>query len=298
MKRSLPASVPKPNPQGIPVEKRAEVTRLYLLGSTYPDIIAAVGGGVTKQQIKHFSEHNRLKRPAGYVKNPRHVWFDERDQAIADGLKLNLSWADIRANVNAIHGPIVTRGATVARARHVGMAREVRFVAAPRPGLPRKPRPKKPKLTPWTEERIAALYDGHAAHRSAQAVVATLQAMDGLPLTEKAVRAKAQGLRLLWQRRGVVRIKVIKVPVARVAKVSRIIQRAPIPIPEPVYVAPMVEPLPGPDGIVAAPLEYVMNFCAVNGIVDQWLDMDRVNKVRKWLHLPPMVVDCTAGASV
>jgi hypothetical protein len=283
---------------GIPVEKRAEVIRLYLLGSTYTDIIAAVGGGVTKQQIKHFSEHYQLKRPVGYVKNPRHVWFDERDQAIADGLKLNLSWADIRANVNAIPGLIVTRAATVARARDVGMASEMRFVAPPRPKAPRKPLVKKPKITPWTPERVAELYAGHAAHRSAQTVVSTLQAMEGLPLTEKAVRVKAQGLRLLWQRRGIVRVKAIKVPVVRVAKVSRIIQRAPIPIPEPVYVAPMVEPLPGPDGIVAAPLEYVMNFCAVNGIVDQWLDMDRVNKVRKWLQMPPMVVDCTARASV
>jgi len=290
--------VPKPNALGIPVEKRAEVTRLYLLGSTYPDIIAAVGGGVTKQQIKHFSEHYRLKRPAGYVKNPRHVWFDERDQAIADGLKLNLPWADIRESVNAIPGPIVTWAATVARARDVGMARTVRFIAAPRPKAPRKPRVKKPKITPWTPERVAELYAGHAAHRSAQTVVATLQAMEGLPLTEKAVRVKAQGLRLLWQRRGIVRVKAIKVPVARVAKVSRIIQRAAIPIPEPVYVAPLVEPLPGPDGIVAAPLEYVMNFCAVHGIADQWLDMDRVNKVRKWLKMPPMVVDCTAGAAI
>jgi hypothetical protein len=92
-----------------------------------------------------------------------------------------------------------------------------------------------------------------------------------------------------------VRVKIVKVPVARV---PRIIQRAAIPIPEPVYVAPMVEPLPGPDGIVAAPLEYVMNFCAVHGIVDQWLDMDRVNKVRKGLQMPPMVIDCTAGASI
>jgi hypothetical protein len=298
MKRSLPAAVPKPNPLGIPTKKRAEVTRLYLLGNTYPDIIAAVGGGVTKQQIKHFAEHQRLKRPAGYVKNPRHVWFDARDQAIADGLKLNLPWADILAHVNAIPGPIVTRAATVARSRYLGMARSMPFVAAPRPKAPRKPRVKKPKITPWTPERVAELYAGHAAHRSAQTVVATVQAMEGLPLTQKAVRSKAQNLRLLWQRRAIVRVKIIKVPVVKITKVSRIIQLAAIPIPEPVYVAPLVEPLPGPDGIVAAPLEYVMNFCAVHGISDQWLDMDRVNKVRKWLKMPPMVVDCTTGAAV
>ena len=63
----------------------------------------------------------------------------------------------------------------------------------------------------------------------------------------------------------------------------------------PVPVAPLTEPAPGPDGIVAAPFLVIRDWCQRHGLETDGTNMDRVNKARRHYGRPPMVVDCTAS---
>jgi len=268
-----------------PQERKDLLRRLYAEEMPRDKILAELnkldGPLVMMTRMKSQLGFLGAKRPPSYEVEDR-VWTPKRKDILRaewPGLKTQ---AVILAMINESEGPKVTKFAMGNHARKLKLSR------------PTDGRYDVGMINRWGSEREEILRRGVDDGLSRSNLAKLISKTEGPEVTVSSVEKKMMRMGLRYKRVSALK-PVVKKPKIPAPKLPPVPPRLP-PKPttfayvQPVVAEPYVEKV-GPDGIILAPFWYIRRWCQDRGFDCDGSDMDRVNKVRKYLGLPPFAID-------